>query len=173
MLVLVAELDSQRHHHPGDVASAEHGMAARQCDQLGDRIRRVARRLADLTRPVLVDPVDDGEGQVLLVAELVVQSTSGVAGLPGHLFQPKVPIAVAGEATRGRLEQGAARAGAALGLRCTYMHVCMLASRPEVFGMNAALIAAGCIYVLAAAIHGGAGEALVVRSLSADTLPAT
>ena len=39
--------------------------------------------------------------------------------------------------------------------------------------MNAALIAAGCIYVLAAAIHGGVGEALVVRSLSADTLPAT
>ena len=39
--------------------------------------------------------------------------------------------------------------------------------------MNAALIAAGCIYVLAAAIHGGAGEALVVRSLSLDTLPAT
>jgi hypothetical protein len=39
--------------------------------------------------------------------------------------------------------------------------------------MNAALVAAGCIYVVAAAIHGGAGEALVMRRLTAETLPST
>ena len=36
--------------------------------------------------------------------------------------------------------------------------------------MNAALIVAGSIGVLAAAIHGGAGEMLVVRKLSRETL---
>ena len=39
--------------------------------------------------------------------------------------------------------------------------------------MNALLIAAGALGVLAACVHGGAGEVLVVRKLSADTLPAT
>ena len=37
--------------------------------------------------------------------------------------------------------------------------------------MNGALIAAGCLAVLGAAIHGGAGEVLVVRKLSEATLP--
>lgn len=39
--------------------------------------------------------------------------------------------------------------------------------------MDAALIAAGSIALLAAAIHGGAGELLVVRKLSLETLPRT
>jgi hypothetical protein len=39
--------------------------------------------------------------------------------------------------------------------------------------MNAPLIVAGCLGLLAAAIHGGAGERLVVRELSPETLPRT
>jgi hypothetical protein len=37
--------------------------------------------------------------------------------------------------------------------------------------MDAALIAAGSLALLGAAIHGGAGEVLVVRKLSPDALP--
>ena len=39
--------------------------------------------------------------------------------------------------------------------------------------MNGQLIAAGFLAVLAAAIHGGAGEVLVVRRLSPETLAGT
>ena len=39
--------------------------------------------------------------------------------------------------------------------------------------MNVQLIAAGSLAVLAAAIHGGAGEVLVVRRLSPETLSAS
>ena len=39
--------------------------------------------------------------------------------------------------------------------------------------MNAALIAAGFLATLGAAIHGVAGEVLVVRKLSAQTLPSS
>ena len=39
--------------------------------------------------------------------------------------------------------------------------------------MNAQLIAAGVLAVVAAAIHGGAGEVLVVRRLSLETLAGT
>ena len=39
--------------------------------------------------------------------------------------------------------------------------------------MNAALVVAGSLTVIASAIHGGAGEAFVVRKLSPATLPGT
>jgi hypothetical protein len=39
--------------------------------------------------------------------------------------------------------------------------------------MNVALVAAGSLAVLAAAVHGVGGELLVVRKLSLDILPAT
>ena len=39
--------------------------------------------------------------------------------------------------------------------------------------MNVPLIAAGCLAILAAAIHGVGGEVLVVRKLSLGTLPPT
>ena len=39
--------------------------------------------------------------------------------------------------------------------------------------MNVPLIVAGSLAILGAAIHGGAGEALVVRKLSPELLPAT
>lgn len=39
--------------------------------------------------------------------------------------------------------------------------------------MNVPLIVAGCLAILAAAIHGGVGEVLVVRRLSPGMLPST
>jgi hypothetical protein len=39
--------------------------------------------------------------------------------------------------------------------------------------VNVPFVVAGCIAVLAAVIHGGAGEFLVVRKLSQETLPPT
>jgi hypothetical protein len=39
--------------------------------------------------------------------------------------------------------------------------------------VNAALIVAGSLALLAAAVHGGAGEKIVVRRLSLDTLPSS
>ena len=39
--------------------------------------------------------------------------------------------------------------------------------------MNAALVVAGTLTLLASAIHGGAGEVLVVRKLSPPALPST
>jgi hypothetical protein len=38
-MVLAAELDPERHHDAGDVSPAKDGMAARQRDQLSDRVR--------------------------------------------------------------------------------------------------------------------------------------
>jgi hypothetical protein len=51
------------------------------------------------------------------------------------------------------------------------MHVCMLPSSRDV--NDVPLIIAGSLGILAAAIHGLGGEALVVRKLSLDTLPST
>src|SRR3954451_18566024 len=62
------------------------------------------------------------------------------------------------------------------------MHVCYLDERlyerphnPErvVEAMNVPLVVAGSLAILGAAIHGAAGEALVVRKLSPGTLPPT
>ena len=39
--------------------------------------------------------------------------------------------------------------------------------------MDAPLIAAGCLALLGAAVHGGAGETLVMRTLPPETLPPT
>ena len=39
--------------------------------------------------------------------------------------------------------------------------------------MNTALFIAGCLGILAAAVHGGAGEVLVVRNLGLDVLPSS
>ena len=39
--------------------------------------------------------------------------------------------------------------------------------------MDGPLIAAGCLAIVGAAVHGGAGETLVMRKLSPETLPPT
>src|SRR2546421_5099793 len=143
-MVLTAELEPQRHHDAGNVSPAVDGVTARQRDQRSDRIALLLDRRAHLPPPRLVDPLEYRQGQILLALELVIQGAARVARLTRHLFEHQVAVAVAGEAPRGRLEQRASRAGAALSLgetsvtrrrlrrraphrrRNAYMHVCMV-----------------------------------------------
>ena len=120
-MILTGELHAQRHHDARDVASAEDRVPACQRQQLPDRVGLSRGRLADLAHPVLVDPLDHGQRQVLLVLELVVESTPRVTGLACHLLEHEVAVAVAGETARGGFEQRAARPGAALSLSQTFV----------------------------------------------------
>jgi hypothetical protein len=130
-VVLAAELDPQRHPEACDVSPAVDGVAARQRNQGSDRIGLPVDQRTYLALPVLVDPPEHGERQVLLVLELVIQGAARVARIPRNLFEREIAVAVTGKVPRGGLEQCAARTGAALGVGCatlgpgTYMHVCM------------------------------------------------
>jgi hypothetical protein len=115
-MVLAAELDPERHHDAGDVSSAVDGVAAGQREQRGDRIGLLLGRRTDLAPPGLVDPLEDRQGQLLLVLELMIEGTARVAGLARHVFEHQVAVAVAGQAPRGRLQQRGARTRAALSL---------------------------------------------------------
>src|SRR6266540_628472 len=115
-MVLTAELEPQRHPDAGNVPSAVDSVTARYRDQRSDRIGLLVDQPTHLAPPGLIDPLDHRPGQVLLVLELVIQRAARVTGLARHLFEHEVAVAVAGEAPRGRLEQGAARAGAPLSL---------------------------------------------------------
>ena len=128
-MLLAAELDPQGHHHAGDVSPAEDGVSPRQGEQLGDRIGLLPGGLTDVAHPVLIDPVDHRQRKVGLVLELVIERAARVARLAGHLLEPQVAVAVAGQPPGGRLEECASRAGAPLRLSrflATYVHVCML-----------------------------------------------
>ena len=115
-MVLAAELDPQRHHDAGDVSPAEDSVTARHGDQLSDRIGLLRGRVAHLADPVLVNPIEHGQGEILLVLELVVERSAGVSRLARHPFQDEVAVAVAGQLLGGGGEQGAARARAAVRL---------------------------------------------------------
>jgi hypothetical protein len=115
-MVLAAELDPEGHHDAGDVASAVDGVTAGQRQQRGDRIRLLLGRCTHLAPPGLVDPVEDRQGQIFLVLELVVEGAAGIASLAGHLFEHQVAVAVAGQASCGRLQQRGPRPRAALSL---------------------------------------------------------
>src|SRR5215211_669456 len=115
-MVLAAELDPQRHHDAGDVSPAKDRVTAGQGDQLSDRIWLLLGRLAHLAHPVLVHPLEHRQGQVLLVPELVIERSAGIAGLARNSFQVEVAVAVVGEPPRGRLEQGATRTRASIRL---------------------------------------------------------
>src|SRR5208282_925324 len=110
-------LESQRHCYACYVPSAEDGMAACQRDQRRDRIALLLLDpLADLGSPGLIHPCDHRERQLFLVPELVVQRAARVAGVASDLLEHEIAVAVAREPPRRRLEQGAARARAALRL---------------------------------------------------------
>src|SRR4029453_12870879 len=115
-MVLAAELDPEGHHDAGDVSAAVDGVTAGQREQRGDRIRLLLGRRPYLAPPGLVDPVEDRQGQVLLVLELVVEGAAGVAGLARHLFEHQVAVAVAGQAPGSRLQQRGPRPRTALSL---------------------------------------------------------
>src|SRR5215211_1833398 len=126
-MVLTAELDPQGHHDTSDVSSAKDSVTARQRGQLSDRVPLLLGRPTHLAHPVLVDPLDHRQGQILLVLELVIKGAARVARLARHLFEHEVAVAVAGEAPRGRLQQRAPRASAPLSLgrtRASCVHRC-------------------------------------------------
>ena len=131
-MILAGELEPQRHRDAGEVAPAIDGMTLRQRDQRRDRIGLLLDQPTDLVPPRFVDPREHRAGQILLALELVIQGPTRVTGLASDLFEHEVAIAVAREASRGRLEQGAPGAGAARGLSRarenidTYMHVCIV-----------------------------------------------
>jgi hypothetical protein len=116
-VILTAELEPEGHRHAGDVAPAVNGVAARESEQRSSRIGLLVDEPADLLSPCLVDPIDHRQGEILLVPELVIERSAGVAGLARHFLQVEVAVAVARESARGSLEQGAARAPAPLRLR--------------------------------------------------------
>src|SRR4051812_15476808 len=101
-MVLTAELDPQRHHYAGDVAPAVDRVTTRQGDQRSDGIALLPGRRIHLAPPGLVDPLDHGQGQLLLVLELVIQGAARVARLARHLFEHEVAVAIARETPRGR-----------------------------------------------------------------------
>jgi hypothetical protein len=72
-MVLAAKLDVQRHHDAGDVSPVTDTVTARQRDQLSDRIVLVPGRVTHLAHPVVVEPIEHGEGEILLVPELVTE----------------------------------------------------------------------------------------------------
>lgn len=86
-VILTAELEPQRHRHAGDIAPAVHGMPARKGDQRQDRVRLLFDEPADLVPPRLIDPLDHGQGKILLVLELVIERPAGVTGLTRHLLE--------------------------------------------------------------------------------------
>ena len=93
-MALTAELDSEGHRHARDVPPAENGVAPGHREQRGDRVGFPIGRFAHLVPPRLVGPVDDGERQIFLALELVIQRAACVAGLARHLLEDKVAVAV-------------------------------------------------------------------------------
>src|SRR5256885_8554179 len=60
---------SERHRDAGDVAPAQHGVAARHREQRDHRVGLAPRRVADFAPPRLVGPAQRGERQILLRSE--------------------------------------------------------------------------------------------------------
>ena len=88
MLVLVAELDPQRHHHSGDVAPAEDSVAARQREQLCDRIQCFAGRLPlpyETSVPGVFAVGDVRHGSMKRVAAAVGEGSSAVRSVHDYL----------------------------------------------------------------------------------------
>src|SRR5215213_3263922 len=115
-VILTAELEPQRDRHPSDVSAAVDGVPARQGDQGCQRIGFLLDGLSDLLSPGLVNPIDDRQGEVLFVLELVIKRAAGVAGVARDPLQREVAVSVPRETPRGGFEQRAARARAAVGL---------------------------------------------------------
>ena len=118
-MILTAELEPQRDRHAGHVSPAVDRVTARQGDQRRDRIRLLLDRPADLLPPGLIYPLDHRQGEVLLVLELVIDHAARVARVRGDPLEDQVPVAIARQASRGGLQQSAARERTALCLGAT------------------------------------------------------
>ena len=111
------ELDPQRHHHPRDVATAEHDVAAGEGHQDVDRRVRPLGGLPYLALPCVGDPVHHGKGELLLAGEEVIQRPSGVSGFGCDLFEYEIAVPITRKPSGRRLEQCGSGARPALGLR--------------------------------------------------------
>jgi len=78
-MVLTAELDPEGHRNAGDISSAQDGVTARHREYRSDGIGFVVGYFAYLALPRLVGPVQYGEGQILLVLELVIEGAAGAS----------------------------------------------------------------------------------------------
>jgi hypothetical protein len=92
-------------------------VAARDREQRLDRIGQLGRGAPDLGGPGLVDPRHDGQRQVVLAGEQVIQRAPGVAGVAGHPFEHQVGVAVLGQPAGGGLEERGAALRAPVRLR--------------------------------------------------------
>src|ERR1700722_12711726 len=145
-MILATELESQRDRNASHITPTEDRVSTRHDDQCGHRVGLPVEQRTNLLLPGLIDPVDHSQGEILLVLELVIERSARIAGIASHPLEYEVPIAVARQAPRGRLEQGAPRACTAIDLlgaptargacgrrsglvrRLTYMHACKLSS---------------------------------------------
>jgi hypothetical protein len=116
-MIATRELDPQRHHDAGDIASAEHDVTAHQRDQYVDRLAFTLRGLPYLPFPTFSHPFDNRQREVLFVLEKVIEGASGVSGLTGHAFEDDIAVSVMGKPSSRCLEQRSARPCSALGLR--------------------------------------------------------
>lgn len=115
-VILATELKSQCDRDAGEVSAAVDGVTTCHDDQGDEWIWLLLDEPAYLLSPCLVNPIDHGQGEVLLVLELVIERPTGVSRLARHPLENEVAVAVAGQTSRGGLEQGAARTCAAVGL---------------------------------------------------------
>src|SRR5271154_5023824 len=147
-MILTAELEPKRDRHAGHVPTAVARVAARQDDQRRQGVGLLLHAPANLLPPGLIDPVDHRQDKILLVLELAIERTAGVAGITAPPLQDEVGVAMPGQAPGGCFEQSATRfcapiglcragaGGAARGRRVRqslltrYMHACMLSCSP-------------------------------------------
>ncbi len=115
-VLAIAELDPQRHQHARHVTSAVDGVTAGERDQRVDRVGRPVGGPPDLLLPGLGDPCHDRQRKVLLAIEEVVERSARAARVGRNALEHEVPIAVAREPPRGRLQQGVPRARPSVGL---------------------------------------------------------
>jgi hypothetical protein len=111
------KLDGERHAHASDVPPAVDGMSASEREQRVDRVILVIDERTDLVLPGRVDPPHDGEGEIFLAREEVVQGASRVPGIARHALEGQVAVAVARQPPSCRLQQHYPSARTALGLR--------------------------------------------------------
>jgi hypothetical protein len=91
-------------------------MAPGDGEERGDRVGPRVEERADLGVPGLPDPLHDGQRELLLAGEEVVERAAGVSRLRGHAFEDQVGVPVLRQAAGGRLQQGVPGAGAPFGL---------------------------------------------------------
>ena len=92
-MITRGQFDSQRDHQARDVAAAVDGVASGELGERLDRGKLLVEDRPDVGVPRLIDPVERGEHERVLVAELVVEGAARVTGLGGDVRQDEVGVA--------------------------------------------------------------------------------